>query len=337
MTTFNLPTAVSIAYTLDNTLATLPMVQLEGLSLKVIRHKFREWFEATVKKLMVTENEQDKKSLLGSAVDYRTRAAVWTLKKERNLEFDEEFVANFRYAIMNVLRDEAFARSNPDERFASPHVVKGREDEQQVLVFRAMDEIDDITKSYSPVYRGSKFSEANQSQYANDAKELIAPEVEGEVDRLLRLARLNIGHGETPAEQLQTLQRAHELLTTHKVWNDILKTPADHLDRLKLALSLESQLAAAQSDRVKAHQYQIAGDDVVVPRIAPHSVPGVDKVERLYQRTFCFVITEGWDFVESGYVYARSFDDARAAVLAQHVPQDEFTADEGQRREVHLA
>ena len=335
--TFNLTSAIAIAHKLDNNLAGLPKEKLEGVSLKIIRHKFGEWFDATVSKLMETENEQERKTLLGAAVDYRTRAVRWNLKKELNLEFKEDFITLFRYAIMNCIRDEAFARKTSSDRFTSPHVVKGREDEQQVLVLQAMDEIDEITKSFSPVYRDSKLKEAGESQYANDSKELIAADTELEVDRLLKLARLSIGNGETPAEQLQSLLRTHDALTTHKLWKDVLKTPAEHLDRLKLALSLESQLSSAQSERVTAHQYVIAGDEVVVPRIATHTVPSKDAVRAMYKRTYCYVITQGWTFVESGYVTAGSFDDARAEVLAMNSHLDDDAEEGNQVTEVLLA
>ncbi|ABW34990.1 hypothetical protein Dgeo_2947 (plasmid) [Deinococcus geothermalis DSM 11300] len=337
--TFNLAAAIAIAYKLDPTLTSLPKAKLEGLSLKVIRHKFGEWFNTTVSTLMAVENEQEKKSLLGSAVDYRTRAVRWNLKKEMDLEFDEDFITRFRYAIMNCIRDEAYARINPSDRFTTPHVVKGREDEQQVLVLQAMDEIDKVTRSYSPVYRDSKLKEARESQYANDSKALVDAETEAEVDRLLKLARLSIGNGETPAEQLQSLLRTHDALTTHKLWKDVLKTPAEHLDRLKLALSLEAQFASAQSERVTAHQYVIAGDEVVVPRIAAHSVPSVDSVGTLHKRTYCYVITEGWSLVESGYVTAGSFDDARALTLAlySNLPEDDAAEEGTQGIEVFLA
>ncbi|GGB73742.1 hypothetical protein [Deinococcus soli (ex Cha et al. 2016)] len=337
-TTLNLATAIAIAFRLDTSITTLPKEQLEGLSLKVIRHKFGAWFTTTVSKLMEMEDEQAKKKYLGSAVDYRTRAVQWTLKKDMNLEFDEEFITRFRYAIMNCLRDEAFARSNPSDRFTSPHVVKGREDEQQVLVLHAMEELDDVTKSFAPVFRDSKLKEASESQFANDSKELVATETEAEVDRLLRIAGIAFGNGETPDQQLQTLSKAHDTLTTHKVWSTILKTPAEHLDRLKLAQSLESQLHAASTDRVKAHQYYIAGDEVTVPRITAHSVPTADA-GGMYQRTYCFVLTLGWNFVNSGYITATSFDEARAAVLEFHVPDTSMDGDAHteERLEVHLA
>lgn len=334
--TFNLAAAIAIAYKLDPTLTSLPKAKLEGLSLKVIRHKFGEWFNTTVSTLMAVENEQEKKSLLGSAVDYRTRAARWTLK-EMGLEFDEDFITRFRYAIMNCIRDEAYARSNPSDRFTSPHVVKGREDEQQVLVLQALEELDEVTRSYTPVYRESKFEEASGGLYANDSKELIAAETEAEVDRLMRLAGIAIGNGETVAERLQNLHRCHDVLTTHKLWKDVLKTPGEHLDRLKLALSLNTQLHTAVSDRVKAHQYVIAGDEVVVPRIAAHSVPSVDAVGGSYKRTYCFVLTQGWSFVESGYVTATSFDEARAEVLALYTSNCSDEDEGTQGIEVFLA
>lgn len=334
--TFNLAAAIAIAYKLESSLTSLPKEKLEGICLKVIRHKFGGWFNTTVSKLMELEDEQARKKFLGSAVDYRTRAARWTLKKELDLELDEDFITRFRYAIMNCIRDEAYARINPSDRFTTPHVVKGREDEQQVLVLRALDELDEVIGSFSPVYRESKFEEAEGSQYANNSLELVAAETELEVDRLMRLAGIvAIGNGETVAEQLQNLHRCHDALTTHKLWKDVLKTPAEHLDRLKLALSLKSQLAAAQEDRVTAHRYVIAGDEVVVPRIAAHSVPSVDSVGGIYKRTYCFVLTQGWSFVESGYIAATSFDEARAAVLELHVP---LTEEEGTERfEVFLA
>ncbi|MGI8747034.1 MAG: hypothetical protein ACR2J4_01600 [Deinococcus sp.] len=284
--------------------------------LKVIRQHFAEWFTVTVSALMAATTEAEKKTLLGAAVDYRTRVVQGRLRREMKLVLEEEFIRTFRHAVMQILRDEAYAQGTPGERFTTPHVVKGREDEQQVLVLAAMEEIDQVTSSFSPVYRDSKLLEAAESRYANDSREIVGGETEAEVDRLLCLAGIQLGNGETPAEQLQNLRRKHDVLTDHAVWKHVLRTPTDHLDRLRLALSLDAQLSAATDDRVTAHRYVMGGDDVVVPRIARHSLPP-EEVAETRSRTYCYVVAEGWTFTHSGYVPAVSFGDARAAVTAR--------------------
>lgn len=296
-----------IALATDAQLWDLPQPQREGLVLRVLRARFATFLEHAATTLRACTSEPERKAALGTLVDYRTRVLAQRLK------IDEHKVTAFRYAILSVLRDEAYARCAPSPDLVSPHVVKGREDEPQRLVLDALKEIERLTSTYTPVYRDSRVQEASESVYANDSKELVSADLEEDVTRLLSLARIALPSGETVAQRLQAYQGALQHLLTHDLWTDVLQGPKPHLDRLVTARSLQHALTSAQEERVVAHRYVIAGDEVTVPRIAPFALPGEER--EASTRTIAYAVTQGWETIASGLTQATSFEDARVRVL----------------------
>ena len=300
----NITHALEAARTLDPHVLSLPKKQLEGVAYRVLRTRFKAFFESAVKQLMAAPSTEAK-TVLGRLVDYRTRIVA----SQQGIA--EELLQDFRYALMNVIRDEAFMNSRPEDpaKFCSVHVAKGRTDEGMPGIKRALAELDDICHSVSPVFAESRVDQATASQYANDERRLIAQETEHEVHQLLRVAGVHVNFGETPADQLRGWKEALDVLTTHKHFKHVTGGVSFHLDRLKTARSLRQQLFAAQQERVVAHQYHVHGDNVRVPRIAERTPLGDVTL---------YVVTRGWSLFASGMVGKTDRNDLENQLKEEH-------------------
>ncbi len=303
-TALNITAALEAARTLDPHVLSLPKKQLEGIAYKILRSRFKPFLESAVKELIAAP-QTEAKAVLGRLIDYRTRVVASQQKVA------EELIQDFRYALMNVIRDEAFMRGRPEnpEKFCSVHVAKGRIDEGMPGIKRALAELDDICHSVTPVFAESRVNQATASQSSNDDRRLIALETELEVQQLLRTARVHLNFGETPTDQLRGWTEALRVLTTHKHFAYMTGGFVPHFDRLKTARSLRLQLFAAQQERIVAHQYRVHGDDVRVPRIAERN-PLSDVT--------LYVVTRGWTTIASDMIAKIDRSDLEAQLKEEH-------------------
>lgn len=291
VTALNLKVAVEAAISSNTRALDLPQKQQEGLAYHLLRTRFQPFFEGAVKQLMACP-QSELKTVVGRLVDYRTRLVSGALK------VDEGKLQALRSSFLNVIRDEAFMRTRPEnsERFCSVHTAKGRTDEGMPGIRAAFAELSAICGSFTPVMEGSRYDSAEMTMYENDERMLIDPMCATEVLDLLRNARIGVDFGQRVAEQLRGWQDALDALVKHK---NFTRTPGGfmpHMDRLLTARFLRQQIHWARQERAVAHEYTIRGDRIVVPAI--------ERTRTVLPPVTIYVVTKGWTVVDSGMIDA---------------------------------